>query len=69
MSWFEELFINEAKPALNRHSGSGGGEANIKSLSVTKNGTYTAPSGVDGYSPVQVNIPVPEYDIAEGVNF
>ena len=25
MSWFEDLFINEAKPALNRYSGSGGG--------------------------------------------
>ena len=23
MSWFTELFINEAKPALDRHSGSG----------------------------------------------
>lgn len=26
MSWFTELFINEAKPALERHSGSGWGE-------------------------------------------
>lgn len=29
----------------------------IQSLSVTENGTYTAPSGVDGYSPVTVNVP------------
>lgn len=29
----------------------------IESLSVTENGTYTAPSGVDGYSPVSVNVP------------
>lgn len=28
----------------------------IQSLSVTQNGTYTAPSGVDGYSPVTVNV-------------
>lgn len=28
----------------------------IQSLSVTENGTYTAPSGVDGYSPVSVNV-------------
>lgn len=28
----------------------------IQSLSVTENGTYTAPSGVDGYSPVTVNV-------------
>lgn len=29
----------------------------INQLSVTENGTYTAPSGVDGYSPVVVNVP------------
>lgn len=29
----------------------------IEPLSVTENGTYTAPSGVDGYSPVTVAIP------------
>lgn len=28
----------------------------INPLSVTENGTYTAPSGVDGYSPVVVNV-------------
>ena len=28
----------------------------IESLSVTENGTYTAPEGVDGYSPVTVNV-------------
>lgn len=33
-----------------------GGSATIQSLSVTQNGTYTAPSGVDGYSPVTVNV-------------
>ena len=35
---------------------SGGGGATIESLTVTQNGTYTAPSGVDGYSPVTVNV-------------
>ena len=34
----------------------GGGEAVIEPLSVTENGTYTAPPGVDGYSPVTVNV-------------
>lgn len=34
---------------------SGGGKV-IRSLSVTQNGTYTPPSGVDGYSPVTVNV-------------
>lgn len=36
--------------------GGGGSEPVIESLSVTENGTYTAPSGVDGYSPVTVNV-------------
>ena len=34
----------------------GGGEPTIEPLSVTVNGTYTAPSGVDGYSPITVNV-------------
>lgn len=28
----------------------------IESISISKNGTYTAPEGVDGYSPITVNI-------------
>ena len=32
----------------------------IQSLTVTANGTYTAPEGVDGYSPVNVNVPTYE---------
>ena len=40
----------------------GGGTADpvIRALNVAKNGTYTAPDGVDGYSPVSVNVPIPE---------
>lgn len=34
----------------------GGGAPVIEALTVTQNGTYTAPSGVDGYSPVVVNV-------------
>lgn len=32
----------------------------IEPLEVTENGTYTAPDGVDGYSPVAVNVPIPD---------
>lgn len=39
--------------------GGGGGSAVINPLSVTANGTYTATGGVDGYSPVTVNVPKP----------
>lgn len=39
-----------------------GGVANpvIEYLEITENGTYTAPDGVDGYSPVNVNVPIPD---------
>lgn len=36
--------------------GGGGSEPVIESLSVTENGTYEAPSGVDGYNPITVNV-------------
>lgn len=39
---------------------SGGKAAVIDPLEVTANGEYTAPDGVDGYSPVVVSVPVPE---------
>lgn len=42
---------------------SGGGAAVIEPLSVTANGTYTAPSGTDGYDPVTVNVPQPSGSI------
>lgn len=41
----------------NRNQGGGGKEPVVESLSVTENGTYNAPSGVDGYNPVEVNVP------------
>lgn len=41
--------------------GGGGASAVIEGLSVTSNGTYTAGGGVDGYSPVEVNVPSPEF--------
>lgn len=36
--------------------GGGGGGGTIESLTVTQNGIYTASGGVDGYSPVTVNV-------------
>ena len=47
----------------------GGGAPVIEALSVTTNGTYTAPSGVDGYSPVTVNVPSQTLPSATGVLF
>lgn len=38
----------------------------IEPLEVTENGTFTAPSGVDGYSPVTVNVAGDGGDGAEG---
>jgi hypothetical protein len=39
----------------------GGGE--IEALTVSENGTYTPPEGVDGYAPVTVNVVPPASDI------
>lgn len=32
----------------------------VQSLEVTENGTYEAPNGVTGYTPVSVNVPIPD---------
>lgn len=37
----------------------------IEELNVTENGTYNAPSGVDGYNPVKVNVPISEPSLQE----
>ena len=39
----------------------------IESKTITENGTYTAPEGVDGYSPITVNIPAYEPVIQEKI--
>ena len=38
----------------------GGEPPVIEPKTITENGTYTAPEGVDGYSPVVINVPIPE---------
>jgi hypothetical protein len=47
----------EMAAAIRNISGGGGGAAVIESKTITENGTYTAPSGVDGYSPIMVDVP------------
>ena len=56
--------IAQLSSILDGKAGVGGGAANpvIQELTVTENGTYTAPDGVDGYSPVVVNVN-PESDV------
>ena len=41
---------------INFGPSNGGGDAVIRQLNVTENGTYRAPSGVDGYNPVNVRV-------------
>lgn len=64
-----KLTLDEMPTEIASISGGGTTPANpiIKPLSVTENGTYTAPNGVDGYSPVTVNVPIPDgYIIPSG---
>lgn len=59
----EKLTLDEMPTEIaGIETGGGSAPANpiIESLSVTENGTYTAPNGVDGYSPIEVNVPIPE---------
>lgn len=49
-------------------AGGGGGSAVINPLSVSANGTYSAPEGVDGYNPVEVAVPMPSGTYSIGAN-
>lgn len=51
----ELLTLDEMPTEIN--SISGAAEPVIEALDITTNGTYTASDGVDGYSPVTVNVP------------
>ena len=48
---------------------SGGSDPIIESLEITTNGTYTAPEGVDGYSPITVSVPQDGAPTAEELTF
>ena len=47
--------LDEMPQKIHEISGGGGG-AVIQRLEVTENGTYTASGGVDGYSPIEVDV-------------
>ena len=99
-NWFQKLFIDEARAALDAENSSQGGgitptgsititengeydvtekataivevegdEPVIIPLEITENGTYTAEEGIDGYSPVTVNVEgdggVSVYEVAD----
>ena len=51
-----EDVTNYADAEITVNVPTGGGSPVINPLSVIENGTYTAPSGVDGYSPITVNV-------------
>ena len=50
------LAISNGKLEARSVQWGGGGGAVVQPLSVTQNGTYNPPSGVDGYAPVTVNV-------------
>ena len=50
------LAINNGKIEARSVQWGGGGGVVVQPLSVTQNGTYNPPSGVDGYAPVVVNV-------------
>ena len=56
----QDSLIEQIRAALQGKAAGSGDAPVIRSLSVTKNGTFTAPDGVDGYSPVVVDVPIPE---------
>lgn len=63
-NYLKKLFIDEAKPALQRHSG-GGGTAAVEPLEVTENGVYDATRGVFKYGEtVTLRRHIPDYEYA-----
>ena len=64
----QSTLLDQAIAALHGKTAGGGAAAPvIEALEITENGTYTAPDGVDGYSPISVNVPIPA-GLPEGVS-
>lgn len=62
----QDNLIDELREVL-KSKGNGEAEPVIEPLEVTENGTYDAPVGVDGFSPVVVDVPIPDgYIIPSG---
>lgn len=53
---------------LGKQAGGGGGGVTVEPLSVSENGTYTAPTG-KAYSPVNVNVSAPVVDESKPIRF
>jgi hypothetical protein len=68
MTMLEKFLALKALKGGSGSGGSGGGSSDgggdsvpvIHALEVTENGVYEAPDGVDGYSPITVDVPIPE---------
>lgn len=61
--------LRKAIDSLIEGYGQGDNPPVIQPLNITENGTYTAPSGVDGYSPITVSIQDTVPPISNDVNF
>lgn len=62
----QAALIAQIKTALVGKVAGGGAVPVVEPLEVTENGTYTAPNGVDGYSPVIVNVAGGDGDLPAG---
>ena len=62
----QAALIAQIKTALVGKVSGGGAVPVVEPLEVTENGTYTAPNGVDGYSPVIVNVAGGDGDLPAG---
>ena len=53
----QDALITELENTVKEKAAGGAALPNIQPITITENGTYTAPESVGGYSPVMVNVP------------